>query len=96
MCELRRNSDVLLGKGKPIQEYTGNRRLHGIVDEQLSICHGFEDNKKEKTSLSAEIVVEMVQRVLVFFCRKKVVCGSQYPMISHVTKLAISSTLAWS
>jgi hypothetical protein len=59
-CELPGNSDVLLGKGRPIQGYTGNRRLHGLIDEQLSIYHGFSNSKKQKTALSAEIVM-MVQ-----------------------------------
>jgi hypothetical protein len=69
-CELPRNHDVLLGKGKPIQEYTGNRRLHGLVDEQLSIYHGFSNSKKEKTALSAEIV-KMVQKVSGRFLSKE-------------------------
>jgi hypothetical protein len=58
-CVLPHTCDVLLGKGKPIQQCTGNRRLHTLVDDHLSLYDGF-SNKKEKTALSAEIV-KMVQ-----------------------------------
>jgi ribosomal protein S13 len=58
-CDLPRNCDVLLGRGKPIQEYRGNIRLLALLDDHLSLYHGFSKNK-EKTALSAEIV-KMVQ-----------------------------------
>jgi hypothetical protein len=50
--------DVLLGKGKPIQESQGNRRLHELVriylQEYLNACHG-------DKQLIAEKVVFIVQ-----------------------------------
>lgn len=47
--------DVLLGRGKPIVEYSGNLRLHALVGEYLP---RFSDTKSrnEKLSLASEIV----------------------------------------
>jgi hypothetical protein len=52
--ELPLASDVLLGKGKPIQEHTGNLRLHAIVEEYLSQYRS--SSRPEKTALATEVV----------------------------------------
>ena len=54
MIEFPRNTDVLLGKGKPIQEHLGNMRLHLLVDQQLPRYDSC--SKKEKTELATEII----------------------------------------
>jgi hypothetical protein len=54
MIEIPRNTDVLLGKGKPIQEHLGNMRLHLLVDQQLPRYDSC--SKKEKTELATEII----------------------------------------
>jgi hypothetical protein len=48
-------SDVLLGRGRPIQEHAGNMRLKAIVDEYLSTYHTA-TNTKIKTKITADIV----------------------------------------
>jgi hypothetical protein len=48
------SNDVLLGRGRPYQEFTGNARLSAVIDK-----HGdayFQGNRSEKTALSSEIV----------------------------------------
>jgi hypothetical protein len=55
-CDLPLASDILLKKGKPYQEFVGNRRLHAIVDEHLLLYHQLTISKQEKTELAAEIV----------------------------------------
>jgi hypothetical protein len=57
--ELPLASDILLGRGKPFQEHTGNLRLHALVDEYRGLYHGPPDNM-DKTTL-AEAIVKMVQ-----------------------------------
>jgi hypothetical protein len=48
-------SDVLLGRGRPIQEHAGNMRLKAIVDAYLSTYHTA-TNIKIKTEMTADIV----------------------------------------
>lgn len=52
------NSDILFGRGKPIQQTPGNLRLSAIVDSFVSEYH--RRNKQEKTALATQIV-EMVK-----------------------------------
>jgi hypothetical protein len=47
--------DVLLGRGKPIVEYSGNLRLHALVREYLPRFSNMK-SRNEKSSLAAEIV----------------------------------------
>jgi hypothetical protein len=62
------NSDVLLGKGKPIQEAVGNIRLQAIVDNYVD---RYQSSKKtEKTALAVEIV-QMVKDVSGRFLSKE-------------------------
>lgn len=55
--DLPSNVDLLLGEGKPIQEYRGNQRLSAIIDDYVDEYHA--KSKQEKTALA----VEMVQKV---------------------------------
>ena len=48
------NSDILFGRGKPIQQTPGNLRLGAIVDSFVSEYH--RRNKQEKTALATQIV----------------------------------------
>lgn len=59
MTDLPANIDVLLGKGKPIQEFRGNQRLSAMVDNYVDRYHE-ECSKLEKTALAANLV-KMVQ-----------------------------------
>jgi hypothetical protein len=52
--ELPLASDVLLSKGKPIQEHTGNLRLHAIGEECYNRYHS--SHKLEKTALTTGVV----------------------------------------
>lgn len=54
MTNLPSNVDVLLGKGKPIQEFLGNLRLAAIIDDYVDEYH--QKSKAEKTALAAEMV----------------------------------------
>jgi hypothetical protein len=47
--------DVLLGRGKPIVEYTGNLCLHALVEEYLPRFSNTK-SRNEKSSLAVEIV----------------------------------------
>lgn len=53
--ELPTNRDVLLGKGRPIQFFSGNRRLALLIDDYLDQYHN-KSSKAEKTALAAAIV----------------------------------------
>ena len=54
MIDLPSNNDVLLGKGKPIQEYRGNQKLSLLVD---TLVEQYDTkSKSEKTAMAAEIV----------------------------------------
>ena len=53
--ELPLASDVLLGKGRPIQNHSGNLHLQAIVEEYLDEYHSME-NRLEKTALASLIV----------------------------------------
>jgi hypothetical protein len=55
MTDLPANRDVLLGKGKPIQEFRGNQRLSAIIDDYVD-QYQVESSKTEKTALAAEMV----------------------------------------
>jgi hypothetical protein len=55
LIDLPTRSDVLLGKGKPIQFSSGNQRLMTVVDGYLDQYHS-KCNKQEKTALAFEIV----------------------------------------
>jgi hypothetical protein len=55
LIDLPTRSDVLLGKGKPIQFSSGNQRLMTVVDGYLDQYHS-KCNKQEKTALTFEIV----------------------------------------
>ena len=52
--DLPANVDVLLGKGKPIQEFRGNLRLSAIIDDYTGQYDA--KSKAEKTALAAEMV----------------------------------------
>lgn len=54
MTDLPSNNDVLLGKGKPIQEFCGNQRLCARIDDHLGQYNM--KSKSEKTALAADIV----------------------------------------
>jgi hypothetical protein len=54
MIDLPSNNDVLLGKGKPIQEYRGNQKLSLLVDTFVEEYD--KKSKLEKTAMAAEIV----------------------------------------
>lgn len=54
MIDLPSNNDVLLGKGKPIQEYRGNQKLSLLVDTLVLQYDTL--SKSEKTALAADIV----------------------------------------
>jgi hypothetical protein len=54
LIEIPTNSDVLLGKGKPIQEHIGNMRLHLFIEDHLP-RYG-DANKKGKTEIAREVV----------------------------------------
>lgn len=53
--ELPLASDVLLGKGRPIQNHAGNMHLQAVVDEHLDQYHSIQ-GRLEKTALAALIV----------------------------------------
>ncbi|CAB9526619.1 Transfer protein [Seminavis robusta] len=55
LIDLPTRSDVLLGKGKPIQFSSGNQRLMTIIDGYLDQYHNH-CSKQEKTELTFEIV----------------------------------------
>ena len=55
MTDLPANNDILLGKGKPIQEFRGNQRLAMIVDDYEEQYH-VESSKTDKTALASAIV----------------------------------------
>jgi hypothetical protein len=69
MIELPLNSDVLLGKGVPIQSSSGNIRLQAIVDEYVDEYHAMTD-RKSKTRLAMDIVT-MVKKASVRFLSKE-------------------------
>ncbi len=48
------NSDILFGRGKPIQQTPGNLRLSAIVDSFVTEYHT--RNKQDKTALATQIV----------------------------------------
>lgn len=48
------NKDVLLGKGKPIQEFCGNQRLATLVDNYMEDYNNC--SRIEKTTLAAKLV----------------------------------------
>lgn len=48
------NFDVLLGKGKPIQESAGNLKLAAMIDDYVAQYHS--SSKQEKTALAATVV----------------------------------------
>lgn len=54
MTTLPSNTDILLGRGRPIQEHPGNVRLHTIVDELLPRYDKM--SKTEKTELANKVV----------------------------------------
>jgi hypothetical protein len=54
MVGLPENTDVLLGKGKPIQEHLGNMRLKALVDELLPRYDACK--KEEKKDVAMEVV----------------------------------------
>jgi hypothetical protein len=54
LIEIPTNSDVLLGKGKPIQEHSGNMRLHLFVEDRFPRYEA--TTKKGKTELAKEVV----------------------------------------
>ena len=58
--ELPGKCDVLLGRGRPLQEHPGNQRFRTLVD---SYVEQYESSKKrkEKTELT-ELVLETIQR----------------------------------
>lgn len=49
------NSDILFGRGKPIQQTAGNLRLGAIVDSYVTEYHQL-SSKQEKTALAAHVV----------------------------------------
>ena len=68
LIDLPTRSDVLLGKGKPIQFSSGNQRLMTIVDGYLDEYHN-RCNKKEKTELTSEIVRMVKESGVRFLCK---------------------------
>ena len=58
MIELPSNNDVLLGKGRIIQEHAGNRKLHFLVDESL-----LQYDKCRKRSEKTQLAGDLVQKV---------------------------------
>lgn len=68
LIDLPTRSDVLLGKGKPIQFSSGNLRLMTIVDGYLDQYHN-KCNKKEKTDLTFEIVRMVKESGVRFLCK---------------------------
>lgn len=55
--DLPSHRDVLLGKGKPTQDSTGNKMLSKIIDELLSKYQAA--SKMEKTALSASVILQI-------------------------------------
>ena len=49
--------DILLGKGKPIQQHKGNAHLHHLVDSNMSLYEGYSNNEN-KTLLTHQLVGE--------------------------------------
>lgn len=68
LIDLPTRSDVLLGKGKPIQFSSGNQRLMTIVDGYLDQYHN-KCNKQEKTDLTFEIVRMVKESGVRFLCK---------------------------
>ena len=57
MIDLPSNNDVLLGKGKPIQEHRGNLKLSLLVD---TLVQQYDTkSKSEKTAMAADIVLKV-------------------------------------
>jgi hypothetical protein len=54
LIEIPTNNDVLLGKGKPIQEHIGNMRLHLLVEDHFPRYE--HTNKKGKTEIAKEVI----------------------------------------
>lgn len=63
-------SDVLLGKGKPIQFSSGNMRLTTIIDGYL-ISYNSKSSNTEKTALTEEIVRIMKASGVRFLAKEK-------------------------
>ncbi|CAB9514190.1 Transfer protein [Seminavis robusta] len=68
LIDLPARSDVLLGKGKPIQFSSGNQRLMTIIDSYLDQYHN-KCSKHEKTELTAEIVSMLKDSGVRFLCK---------------------------
>jgi hypothetical protein len=62
------NSDIRFGRGKPIQQTSGNLRLSAIVDSYVTEYHQLR-SKPEKTALAARIV-KMVKEASGRFLQK--------------------------
>ena len=58
-CVLPYSSDVLLGRGKPVQEHVGNRRLQAMVEDYVEEYHGYTRNTQK-----TELAMTITQRVL--------------------------------
>eukprot|EP00934_Nitzschia_sp_Nitz4_P004506 Nitzschia sp. Nitz4//scaffold85_size83877//77726//79490//NITZ4_005243-RA/size83877-augustus-gene-0.156-mRNA-1//1//CDS//3329559179//4496//frame0 len=52
------NLSVLLGKGKPIQDFCGNKRLANLIDDYVEQYHN--SSKCEKTTLAETIVSKVI------------------------------------
>jgi hypothetical protein len=68
LVDIPLHSDVLLGRGKPIQQHAGNLRLQAIVDEYVLEYHKLK-SKHDKTAL-AQRVVRMVKTASARFLSK--------------------------
>lgn len=69
MVSIPFRSDILLGRGKPIQQAPGNLRLAAIVDSYVLEYHQL-TNKQDKTALAAQ-VVRMVKAASARFVSKE-------------------------
>eukprot|EP00934_Nitzschia_sp_Nitz4_P002781 Nitzschia sp. Nitz4//scaffold32_size149145//49056//50746//NITZ4_002873-RA/size149145-processed-gene-0.91-mRNA-1//1//CDS//3329548051//2771//frame0 len=69
LVSLPLRSDILLGRGKPIQQAPGNLRLAAIVDSYVLEYHKLV-NKQDKTALASDIV-RMVKSVSARFLTKE-------------------------
>eukprot|EP00980_Cylindrotheca_fusiformis_P010000 scaffold2212_cov143-Cylindrotheca_fusiformis.AAC.18 len=69
--------DVLLGKGKPFQNYSGNLRMNELVDGHLE-QYRHSKSKTEKTEIATEIVAQIHRSGGRFLKKKKVLISFIY------------------